>query len=379
MKINKLFFVKDIDGIVTIQNVFRYLPVLIVICGILGFASCSEHGRQQKLVIFSALENDELDDYQKEWRKHHNVKLEITSAATFEIYKKLLELAEKNPEKLPDIIWGIDSACMVNLANKGLLAGITTRKLNQFEKMYYDQRHEPPEWIGQKAFVNAFITNTVLADKLVVKPPVTYDGLLIPALKNRIAIPNPLYSATGLNFIAGVIFLRGEKKGWGYLEKLHKNLRITTVDGSEPVKLAGRGEDGIVVGLSFAYRGFKEKNKGAPLTITFPHEGTAWGIDANAIIRKKKISPVVNTFINWTMSKQMVESYLRRFPETALKNDDEVLENISAYYPKNLDIKLIKDEFNEWKAKNFSRIQQEWKKRFGTNGLKRVPKRRDGR
>ena len=50
------------------------------------------------------------------------------------------------------------------------------------------------------------------------------------------------------------------------------------IPGSKPCKLAASGE--IPIGISFAFRAAKSKNKGAPLDTIIPSEGIGWDLEA---------------------------------------------------------------------------------------------------
>ena len=65
-----------------------------------------------------------------------------------------------------------------------------------------------------------------------------------------------------------------------------KNISRYTHSGSKPCKLAAAGETPI--GISFAYRGAKSKNAGAPLEVIAPSEGVGWEVEAFGIVHNTK-------------------------------------------------------------------------------------------
>src|SRR5262249_38321813 len=113
--------------------------------------------------------------------------------------------------------------------------------------------------------------------------PKTWSDLLNPAFKDSIVMPDPNSSGTGFLSVSGWLQSMGEEKGWAFMEALHKNIKTCLHAGSVPCVKAGQGE--YPVGISFAYRGVIEKNKGAPLDIILPSDGIGWDMEATAILK----------------------------------------------------------------------------------------------
>ena len=155
----------------------------------------------------------------------------------------------------------------------------------------------------------------------------------------------------------------GEKKAWAYMDKLHQNIAVYTHSGSKPAKLAGKGE--YPIGISFAYRGFKQKAKGEPVVVAFPKEGSGWDLEANALIKKPRIKKEAKVFLDWAVSDTMFKHYSKVYPIIAKKGIKVV---VPEGYPKDPTKQLIKNDFY-WAAKNRARILKEWIKRYDSKSL----------
>ncbi len=348
--------------------------IILLLLGCMLFTNSCYKKRTPKTVlhIYTAMENDEIDDYYQLWKQHHSdIELKFHVAPTYKVQKRLTK-ALNCPDGGPDIVFGCSTDCLIDLDKQSLLEGFTLKDIEILKNRFIDKTNTPPHWAAAKGFVGVMITNQISFKRLKLTLPTSFDDLIKPEYRNRIAMPDPLTSGTGLHFICGIIHKKGEKAGWEYLEKLFRNLHILTQDGSEPTKLAARGDDGIAIGISFAYRGFREKSKGAPINIIFPDEPTFWGLDANAIIHKPNIKPEVYKFMNWAFSKQMTECYIRRYPLSGLKNSFAIAQNLKTDYPKHLNYKLINNGYIYWQARNYKKIQDEWKKRFGKRHIIRT-------
>jgi iron(III) transport system substrate-binding protein len=330
-----------------------------------GYSYTQEKTKTKSVInVYTSLEEDEIDDYYQLWKQHNpDVKLKFFNLPSYEL-SAAIEKSLHTPDK-PDVLWGCSGDCVINLADRGLLLSLNLDNIKRIRPAFIDHSHDPPQWGASKAYVGSFVTNTVLAANDNITLPESYSDLLDPGLEGRIAMPDPMTSGTGLNFIAAIIHLKGEEEGWKYLDKLLKNVSILTADGSEPAKLAGRGENGVCIGISFAYRGYREKNKGAPVEITYPREGCSWGMDANAIFRSMPVENSVYRLMNWTFSDLMMKNYLRRFPVSASKTGELMEEKLKTNYPRDLKLKLLDDKYLYWKVRNSKRLQQEWRQRFG--------------
>ncbi|MDD5729275.1 MAG: extracellular solute-binding protein, partial [Victivallales bacterium] len=348
----------------------KYYILFGVIAAAVMFFSLISTGYSEKqetkgvINVYTSLEEDEIDDYYQLWKQHNpNIRLKFFNLPSYEL-SAAIEKSLHTPDR-PDVLWGCSGDCVIELADRELLLSFDVDNLKRIRPVFVDNKHDPPQWGASKVYVGSFITNTILAANNDITPPESYSDLLDAGFEGRIAMPDPMTSGTGLNFIAAIIHLKGENEGWEYLARLLKNVNTLTADGSEPAKLAGRGKDGICIGISFAYRGYCEKNKGAPIEVTFPEEGCSWGMDANAIFRSCPIESGVYRLMNWTFSDSMMKNYLRRFPVSASKSGELMEDTLKTNYPRDLKFKLLGDKYLYWKVRNSRHLQREWLQRFG--------------
>ena len=114
-------------------------------------------------------------------------------------------------------------------------------------------------------------------------------------------MPNPNSSGTGFLDVASWLQLFGEEEGWGFMDALHENIAWYTHSGSKPCRQAGAGETPI--GISFAYRGAKVKNQGAPIEIVIPSEGAGWDMEATSIVKGTKNLDAAMKLVDFSVSK----------------------------------------------------------------------------
>jgi iron(III) transport system substrate-binding protein len=217
--------------------------------------------------------------------------------------------------------------------------------------------NNPPHWVGIKAWMTGFCVNTIECEALNLPIPKSLADLVDSAYQGYLAMPNPASSGTGFLTVSAILQTMGEEKGWAYLDALHDNIARYTHSGSKPCKLAGAGE--VAIGISFAYRGFMQKQKGEPVLTVFPTEGSGWDVEANCLIKKANIKPAAKTFLDWAIGEEIMKAYAQVYPVTAYATGVPVPEG----FPENPEAQLIENDF-DWAAKNRARILAEWTKRY---------------
>ena len=311
---------------------------------------------QQELTVYTALEDDEIVVYMKDFKaKYPNIKVNLVRNSTGIITSKLL--AEKDAPKA-DVIWGVAATSLLVCDQNDMLTGYNPKTIDTILPAFKDTTNTEAHWVGIKAWMTGFVCNTVEVEKNKITYPKSYQDLLKPEYKGHLIMPNPASSGTGFLTISAILQNMGEEKGWAFLDKLHDNISRYTHSGSKPAKLAGKGE--TTIGISFGYRGTKQKKKGEPVKTFFPAEKSGWDVEANGLVKKETINPTAKTFLDWAISKDAMTMYSKVYPVIATGAKVEVPD---ADYPAVPSEQLAKNDF-QWAAKNRARILEEWAKRY---------------
>jgi len=307
------------------------------------------------LVVYTALEDDEIVVYRKDFEaKYPDITLKLVRDSTGIITARLL--AEKdNP--VADVIWGTAATSLLICDDLGMLEGYNPKEIEKVKTGMKDAKHNPVHWVGIKAWVTGIVGNTIEMKKHGLEMPLSYANLLKPEYKGFLVMPNPASSGTGFLTVSAILQLMGEEAGWAYLDRLHENMALYTHSGSKPAKLAGKGE--FPIGISFAYRGFKQRASGEPVEVAFPREGSGYDVEANALIKKPRIKKDARTFLDWAVSDSAMAMYAKVYPIVAT--------NIKVDAPKGWPkdpMSVLIDNDLMWAAKNRERILAEWTKRY---------------
>jgi len=167
--------------------------------------------RAAELIVYTAMELDELVLYRKAWeKKHPNIPIKIVRDSTGIMTAKLL--AEKNNPKA-DVVWALAATSLLLCDQAGMIKGYNPKGIRRVKKAFRDTKHRKARWVGIKAWMCGFTCNTIECKKLGLKYPTSYEDLIKPEYKGRLVMPNPASSGTGFFFVSAILQLKGEKEG----------------------------------------------------------------------------------------------------------------------------------------------------------------------
>ena len=314
--------------------------------------------QKTQLTVYTALETDQIKAYQTAFNKvEPDIEIKWVRDSTGVITSKLL--AEKaNPQA--DAVWGVAASSMALFEQQGMLEPYAPLNLDAVMPQYRDKKN-PPAWVGMDVFGAVVCFNTVEARKKGIPVPTTWKDLLKPEYKGQVVMPNPASSGTGYFDVAAWLQLWGDDAGqgggWKYMDALHQNIAQYTHSGSKPCNMAAAGE--YVAGISFEYRGYTNKAKGAPIELVFPKEGLGWDLEAFGIYKGTPKMAAAKKLADWATSKDAMMLYGKNFAVTAQPGVAPKLAGIPADY----EARLIKMDF-EKSAANRERILAEWTRRY---------------
>ena len=333
-------------------------PSLSLAAIALCLAAGSAAAQKTQLLVYTALETDQLKAYQEGFNKvHPDIELKWVRDSTGVITAKLL--AEKgNPQA--DAVMGVAASSLALLDKNGMLQPYAPLNLDAIMSQYRDKKN-PPAWFGMDVWGATVCFNTVEAQKRNIPKPETWKDLTKPIYKGMIVMPNPASSGTGYFDVTAWLSLFGDDNGkgggWKYMDALHENIMQYTHSGSKPCVMAGNGE--AVIGISFEYRANTIKAKGGPIELIFPKEGLGWDLEAFAIHKGTKKLDAAKKLADWASSKDAMMLYGKNFAITAQPGVAAPLANV----PKDYEARLVKMNF-DWAAENRERILDEWNKRY---------------
>lgn len=266
-----------------------------------------------------------------------------------------LEAEKANPQAS---IW-VGAVGLNHMSAK--LKGLTTPYKSRLASNTPAQFRDPENyWIGLYVGPLAFITNEKVAKEQGLVPPKSWADLLKPEYKGKIRVANPTTSGTAYNMITTLryVFKGDETKTFDYLAKLDTNIDQYTKSGSAPGKSVAIGEVPIAIG--YAHDMVKLKVEGAPVTITFPSEGTGYEVASMSLIKGGPDMVEAKKLYDWILGKKAQEIigtfYVIPLSKLATKNPAAF--SIS-------EIKTVKQDL-KWDADNKARLLERWTTEIGS-------------
>lgn len=321
---------------------------LVAMCGVLlaGLAAPAA----TPVVVYSALENDEIAEYLKVARQDlPDLDIRVLRLSTGELAARVL--AEKgNPQA--DVLWGVAATATIPLVREGILEPYAPKGAYKILRQFRDPKGY---WTGIDLYVGAIAVNTVELTKRRLPVPRTWNDLLNPQYKGLVIMPNPLTSGTGFLHVVAVLTKFGEQRGWQYLTELDRNIAQYTRSGGAPARMAAQGEIPIALSFDFAVLSFKQQ--GFPVELVWP-DGTGYELEVNALIKGARNPEAAKRFLDWAISLNAMRAYARWKMGVTMPGV-----TAGPHVPQLHTVPLLKVDF-QWAAEHRQRILDEWKRRF---------------
>jgi iron(III) transport system substrate-binding protein len=331
----------------------RRLGVLLLSLALLSpVAPSAVPGAEDKLVIYTAYEENELKTFWEQFQKDLPDlagKASYIRGSTGPIMARV-EAERANPQA--DVIWGVFNDYMTGAAKKGLLEPYVAKESEVIPARF---KHPENSWQGVTLLTVAFAANQKKMTELKLPPPRTWTDLTDPKYKGHIVMSNPSTSGTAYLLLASHVARLGEDKAFQYYEALDKNLSQVTKSGGAPGRMAASGETPI--GVALAYEVEVARKQGAPLDVIFPTDGVAWTFEGDALVKGAKNPQNAKRFLDWAVSRSAMASYAT-WRGTGITRPD-----VAVAGPKISEMNLINLDFVK-AAEDKDRLVRKWLEKF---------------
>jgi iron(III) transport system substrate-binding protein len=199
-------------------------------------------------------------------------------------------------------------------------------------------------WAGIYVGSLGFATNTEWLEENGVEAPTSWNDLLKPEFAGQLMVAHPSSSGTSYTALCTVLQMMGEEEGWNYLTDYAGQVLQFTKSGSAPARFIGQGE--AAVGIVFSHDIVAEIQKGSPMVLTFPAEGTGYEIGGMGIIKGAKHLDAAQKWFDWALDPATQELGPKYEAFQA-----PTVEGASASMPELLEVNLIDYDF-EWCGAN---------------------------
>ena len=200
------------------------------------------------------------------------------------------------------VLYGIGLPSMLTLKADGLIEPYKSPEARAIPDKYKD-----PEgyWTGTDVDFIGFISNKKFLQEKGLKAPQSWEDLTRPEYAGQICLGSPSTSGTGYTFLTTVLQLMGEQKGWDYMKRFNANVAQYTRSGIGPTQLVGRGEVGV--GILFAHDILGSIDKGFPVEMSLPREGTGYDLFCVVMLKGAPEAGEAKKFIDWACTPESME------------------------------------------------------------------------
>lgn len=277
---------------------------LLLALAVLSAPLLTGEAAEERLVIYTAYEENELKDFWAQFRK------DLPDLAAKAAYIRgstgptmaRVEAERANPQA--DVVWGVFNDYLTGAARKGLLEPYIAKESGQIAARF---KHPENMWQGVTLLTVAFAVNQKTMAELKLAPPKSWAELIDPRYRGHIVMSNPSTSGTAYLLLASHATRLGEDRMWQYYDALDKNLSQVTKSGGAPGRMAAAGETPI--GVALAYEVEAARKQGAPIDVIHPSDGVAWTFEGNALVKGAKNPQNARRFLDWAVSKSAMAAY----------------------------------------------------------------------
>lgn len=200
-------------------------------------------------------------------------------------------------------------------------------------------------WAGVYVGSLGFATNQNWLDENPgVEAPTSWNDLLKPEFEGQLMVAHPSSSGTSYTAMCTVLQIKGEEEGWAFLQDYANQVSQFTKSGSAPGRFVGQGE--AAVGIVFSHDIVAEMEKGSPLVLSFPAEGTGYEIGGMGIVAGAAHLDAAKKWYDWALEPATQELGPKYEAFQA-----PTVEGASASRPELLEVTLIDYDF-DWCGSN---------------------------
>ncbi len=177
-----------------------------------------------------------------------------------------------------DVVQSSDAAHFIVWKRDGILEAYVPEDVAKF----YPAEHKDPD--GMFASFRVWLCTVGYNTQLVkaADAPKSFVDLLDPKWKGKMVKAHPGYSGT----IMTSTFQMARDLGWDYFEKLAKQNVMQVQSSSDPPKKLALGERAVMADGN-EYNMFQEKEKGSPVEIVYPTEGSPLIVGPNGLLKNR--------------------------------------------------------------------------------------------
>lgn len=299
----------------------------------------TDEGPTGTVVVYSPHDADPLNDGVNMFmEKYPGIQVEVVAAGTGELCNRIVA---ESAAPIADVLWGGGADSLA--AFKDYFAPYECAN-----DEFIDEAYKDPDdlWIGESPLPMVIFYNKDLLEKDNMPIPQSWEDLLDPIYKGKIAYCLPSKSGSAYTQLCTMLFAHGgTEDGWEFIEQLYANLDGKTVDSSGKChKMVADGE--YYIGLTLEKAAVQYADDPS-VGFVYPSDGTSAVPDGVALVKGCPNEENAKLFIDFVTSYECQTAQAERWGRRPVRSDIEVAEGMAALS----DIPLVDYDF-EWAANN---------------------------
>ena len=262
--------------------------------------------KEGKCAFYTAMDLTLAERLGKSFEAKYGIAVRVERSGAERIFTRI---AQEHGSRIfaVDVVNTSDQAhCIVWKRDGWLAAYLPEEVARHYDKSYYDAD-------GLHVTTRVLVCPVAYNTKLV-KPeeaPKSYADLLDPKWAGKMVKAHPAYSGTIMNST----FQMARDIGWDYFEKLAKQRVMQVQSATDPPKKLALGERAVMFDGA-GYLIIQAKEKGDPVEIVYPVEGTPIATSPSAVFKSAPNPNSARLFQNWMHSlegQQIVIDFARQY------------------------------------------------------------------
>ncbi len=305
-----------------------------------------------KLVIYSPNSDTEIENELAAFQeKYPDIQVDLQSMGTGDCVARI-EAESENPQA--DVMWG-GMNYGVYKQNPDLWEEYVSKNDENVDENYRNDTGYFSNYVLSGS--GAFIKNDKLLKELGVEVN-SYEDLLQPELKGKIAMGDPTSSSSAWAELTNMLLVKGgydSDEAWDYVQKFIDNLDGKIISSSSQV-YKGVIDGEYAVGVSYEDPVVQamidnKDNPNVEISMCYPEEGAVWLPAAAAMVKDAPNKENAQLFLDFLQSKdcqEIISKLTVRPADTSLKQDNEAMkpfDDINVAYE---DIEYVADHKDEW-------------------------------
>ena len=247
-----------------------------------GFRDRGPSAQKTQLLVYTALETDQLKAYQEGFNKVEPEHRDQVGARFHRRDHRQAAGRKSQPAgRRGDGRGRVEPGAVRQARHARALRADEPRRDHE----QYRDKKNPPAWWGMDVWGAVVCFNTVEAQKKNIPKPETWKDLPKPVYKGQVVMPNPASSGTGYFDVVGLAADVGRRQRQGRRLEVHgraarEHRASTRTRAPSPATWPRPASTWSASRSSTAATA--NKSKGAPIDLVFPKEGLGWDLEAFA-------------------------------------------------------------------------------------------------